>query len=280
MDQQAMQEKIKNMSPEELMEFQKQQCIFCHIIEGKVEAKKVYEDNIVLAVLDINPANPGHILLLPKEHYAIMPQIPEEELGHMFLAVRELSNSLLKALGVEGTNIFIANGAAAGQRAQHFMIHIIPRADGDNVTLEMPKKEIPAEQMEQIRKTVASAVSKITGVKAPQQNMVDAEFTEAPGQEKPEGQAQEQEMDEPEDESLSEPEQQEEQHEEPEQPEEASSKEQPKEEQEEQPEEKAQETQDEKNQEEKDEDAEKEENRKKDDADLDKIADVLFGKNG
>ncbi len=61
-----LQEKIKNMSPEELKEFQKQQCIFCQIISGKVASKKIYEDEKCIAILDINPANPGHLLLMPK----------------------------------------------------------------------------------------------------------------------------------------------------------------------------------------------------------------------
>ena len=68
-----LQEKIKNMSPEELKEFQKKQCVFCQIISGKVQSKKVYDDEKCIAILDINPANPGHVLLLPKEHYSIMP---------------------------------------------------------------------------------------------------------------------------------------------------------------------------------------------------------------
>src|SRR3990167_3381355 len=81
----ALQEKIKSMSPEELKEFQKKQCIFCQIIAGKVQSKKIYEDDKVIALLGINPANPGHILLLTKEHYSIMPQIPDDEVAYVFM---------------------------------------------------------------------------------------------------------------------------------------------------------------------------------------------------
>ena len=122
----ALQEKIKQMSPEELKEFQKKQCIFCQIIAGKVQSRKVYEDDKVIALLDINPANPGHILLLTKEHYSIMPQIPDDEIAHVFMAAKSLSNAMLKSIDAQGTNIIVANGIAAGQRAQHFMAHIIP----------------------------------------------------------------------------------------------------------------------------------------------------------
>ena len=127
----ALQEKIKSMSPEELKEFQKKQCIFCQIIAGKVQSKKIYEDDKVIALLDINPANPGHILLLTKEHYSIMPQIPDEEVSYVFMVVKSLSNSMLRGIDAQGTNIIVANGIAAGQRAQHFIVHIIPKKKND-----------------------------------------------------------------------------------------------------------------------------------------------------
>ncbi len=126
-----MQEKIAKMSPEELKEFQKKQCIFCHIISGKVQSRKVYEDDHTVAVLDINPANPGHLLLLTKEHYSIMPQLPADVLEHVFVVAKNLSNALLRAIDARGSNIMVANGVAAGQKAQHFMVHIIPRKDKD-----------------------------------------------------------------------------------------------------------------------------------------------------
>jgi len=94
----AMQEKLKQMSPEELKEFQKKQCIFCQIIAGNVQSKKIYEDERAVAILDINPANPGHTILLTKEHYSIMPQLPDEEVAHIFRLVKSLSNSMLRAL--------------------------------------------------------------------------------------------------------------------------------------------------------------------------------------
>ena len=147
-----LQEKIKNMSPEELKEFQKKQCIFCQIISGKVQSKKVYEDDKCLAILDINPANPGHTVVLPKEHYSIMPQLPEEEIAHLFMIAKNISNAALRALQVQGTNIVVQNGIAAGQKAQHFMIHIIPRKDGDGINFELPQRKIPEDELELIKK--------------------------------------------------------------------------------------------------------------------------------
>lgn len=150
-EQKAMQEKLKNMSPEELKEYQKQNCIFCHIVSGKVPSKKIYEDDKALAILDINPATKGHILLLPKEHYSIMPQIPENVIAHLFMVAKALSNSMLKSMGCKGTNIFVANGAAAGQKAQHFMLHVIPRYDDDGVSqLNVPEYQVNQSDMEKM----------------------------------------------------------------------------------------------------------------------------------
>jgi histidine triad (HIT) family protein len=180
----ALQEKLKSMSPEELKEFQKKQCIFCQIISGKVASKKIYEDSICIAILDINPANPGHLLLMPKEHYQIMPMIPDEELAHLSMAAKALSHAMLKALKAQGTDIFIANGIAAGQRAQHFMMHIIPRKEGDKLPLDIPQTEISTKELAEIKKAVQERINDIFKIKKAAVE-VEAKPEEA-GEEKPE----------------------------------------------------------------------------------------------
>jgi len=163
-----MREKLKNMSPEQLKEYQKQNCIFCQIISGKVQSKKIYEDSRCIAILDINPANPGHILLMPKEHFSVMPQIPEPDIGHLFMVSKALSSEILKSLKVKGTNIFVANGAAAGQRAQHFMIHIIPRKDNDGITaFNIPQRQIPDSDLDEIKARMVGVIAKVFGLRAP-----------------------------------------------------------------------------------------------------------------
>jgi len=193
-----LQEKIKNMSPEELKEFQKKQCIFCQIISGKVQSKKVYEDEKSIAILDINPSNPGHVLLLPKEHYSIMPQLSEEEIAHLFMVTKTISNACLRSLGVQGTNIIVQNGIAAGQKAQHFMIHIIPRKEDDGLNFELPQKEIPEAQLEQIRKQLETKLGAVKQSKKalpnvqelikPKEKIVEAEFEEKPIKKETKGQ--------------------------------------------------------------------------------------------
>jgi len=187
----ALQEKIKNMSPEELREFQKKNCIFCQIISGNVASKKIYEDDKVIAILDINPANPGHILLLPREHYSIMPLMPDDELGHIAIVAKKLSQSLLKAFKVQGTSVFIANGMAAGQKAQHFMIHLIPRTDNDGIGLMIPEKNISEQDLVQVQQKLVTRVNELFGIKTEESKkdseekvekpkVVEAEFKEKP----------------------------------------------------------------------------------------------------
>ena len=94
-------------------------------------AETIYQDDKCMAVLDINPAAPGHMLLLSKEHYMIMSQAPKETRNHMFKVCKQLSQVALRALKAQGTTVIIQNGQAAGQKAPHFMIHIIPRMEGE-----------------------------------------------------------------------------------------------------------------------------------------------------
>ncbi len=117
-------------------------CIFCQIANGKLESKTVYEDSKCRAVLDIHPANGGHVLLMPKEHHVIWQLLPDDLASHLALVSKDISRAMLKALGVQGVNIHIANGEAAGQKAPHFIMHIIPRMKDDGINFQWTPKEI------------------------------------------------------------------------------------------------------------------------------------------
>ena len=108
-------------------------CTECEKIKNKKNL--VYEDSLVIAILDDKPATGGQISLLPKEHYTIIEKIPDNIISHMFSVANKLSIACFDALGAHGTNILIRNGIAAGQRSTHTMIHIIPRAENDGVNL-------------------------------------------------------------------------------------------------------------------------------------------------
>ena len=157
-------EDLKNMSPEELLDFQKKNCVFCQISNGRIPAKKVYEDDTSIAVLDINPANLGHVLLLPKEHYAVLPQVPDDIIAHLFMTAKGLSEAVLKAFKVRGTNVFVANGVAAGQKAPHVLIHIIPRSLEDGLKLNIPKKKGLVAAQKKLQKALQPHIVKAFGV--------------------------------------------------------------------------------------------------------------------
>lgn len=158
-----LEEKLKNMSPEEIAAMQKQQCIFCKLVTGEIPSKKVYEDEKTIVILDINPAAKGHLLIIPKEHYAIMPQIPDSELGGLFGVAKRLSQLLLSTMKVEGTSVFIANGTIAGQRAQHFIMHLIPRKDGDGLH-SYEDKLIDKEMQGKVKTAIADRLGELLGV--------------------------------------------------------------------------------------------------------------------
>jgi histidine triad (HIT) family protein len=154
-----------NLSPEEIAAMSRQQCIFCHIAAGRVASKKIYEDDRVVCVLDINPGNPGHVLIVPKEHYVIMPQLPEDLLQHIGMVAKGVSKAQLKALKAQGTNIFVANGVTAGQRAQHFMMHVIPRMEKDEIGLVLPERAMNAADAKKAQQILKKALAKALGLK-------------------------------------------------------------------------------------------------------------------
>lgn len=108
-------------------------CVFCAIIAGKMASSRVYEDNQVLAIMDIRPINPGHILVIPKQHYAQINQIPEETALQLSKVVFLIEKAIwtLPNIRCEGTNILQNNGRCAWQEVFHAHFHVIPRFEGD-----------------------------------------------------------------------------------------------------------------------------------------------------
>ena len=122
-------------------------CVVCQIIRNNIPSKKVYEDELVMAVLDVNGANPGHCFVMPKNHYPIIEQVPDMEIGRLFQVSNKISSSIFESLGVQGTNIFVANGIPAGQTVAHFTINVIPRKENDGINLQWQPKQLDEEEM-------------------------------------------------------------------------------------------------------------------------------------
>ncbi len=106
-------------------------CLFCKIVRGEIPCAKVYEDDYFLAFLDIGPIIKGHTLVIPKEHYATLPETPASLLAEMMSVVQRVAGAQMNALKADGTNIIQNNGRASGQLVDHVHFHIIPRFSSD-----------------------------------------------------------------------------------------------------------------------------------------------------
>lgn len=114
-------------------------CIFCKIVAGEIPANKVFEDDKVLAFLDIKPVNPGHVLVIPKTHAEFLTDVDDNDLCQMIKITKKIDKSLRGGLDAQGVNLFYADGAVAGQEISHAHIHIIPRYKGDGFGLKFPE---------------------------------------------------------------------------------------------------------------------------------------------
>ena len=117
-------------------------CIFCKIINGEIPSKKVYEDDDVVAILDISQATKGHTLVLPKKHYANILEIEDDAFIKVMNTTKMLAKKISKNLNAEGVNILNNCNEAAGQTVMHFHVHILPRYKDDDLKLEFTSHEL------------------------------------------------------------------------------------------------------------------------------------------
>src|SRR4030042_4005904 len=106
-------------------------CIFCKIVAGQIPSVKVYEDEIIIAFLDIGPISDGHTLVIPKQHCESFDSCPSELLSKVAARLGKIANAVKKAVHSEGYNLLCNNGRAAGQFVNHLHFHIIPRNTAD-----------------------------------------------------------------------------------------------------------------------------------------------------
>jgi histidine triad (HIT) family protein len=108
-------------------------CIFCKIVKGQIPASMVYEDENVMVFLDIRPLSTGHTLVIPKEHFVDLFDIPQEALNHVQAATKQVAKAVKQATAADGISIIQQNGKAAGQDIFHFHAHIVPRFEGEKL---------------------------------------------------------------------------------------------------------------------------------------------------
>ena len=107
-------------------------CILCQIIDGKMEKSVVYEDDIVIAIMDIRPINLGHVLIFPKKHFPYMNDMDENTGKHLFTITQHIAKAIRQSgVKCEGINLFLADGKAAFQEVMHLHMHVFPRFKGD-----------------------------------------------------------------------------------------------------------------------------------------------------
>jgi len=110
-------------------------CIFCKIVKGEIPSYKIYENSRILAFLDIAPVNKGHALIIPKDHYENIYDIPENLLKEMISAVKKISMAIKKSVDADGISIAQSNESSAGQVVPHLHFHIMPRFRNDGLKL-------------------------------------------------------------------------------------------------------------------------------------------------
>ena len=115
-------------------------CVFCKIVSGEYTSSKIYEDDSILAFMDIQPVNEGHILITPKKHVELIADLDDETSAKMMKLAKRINNALRKSgVRLEGVNYFLADGEAAGQEVFHTHLHLIPRFKDDGFGFIFPE---------------------------------------------------------------------------------------------------------------------------------------------
>ena len=133
-------------------------CIFCKIVEGTIPGEKVYEDEHVIAFMDIMPVTKGHVLLIPKIHRENLYDLTEQEAANLFKVAPRIANALKEEFQPTGMNLLQNNGSFAGQSVYHFHMHFIPRydkSDGLKVEFNTKVEQFPMEVVSEIGANIA-----------------------------------------------------------------------------------------------------------------------------
>lgn len=129
-------------------------CIFCKIANGEVPSKTLHEDDNFRVILDLGPATRGHALILPKEHYADLYELPEELAGEAMKLAKKMVSKMTERLGCEGFNLIQNNGDMAGQTVFHFHMHMIPRYQADGQKIGWKPGEPTQDELEEVKNTI------------------------------------------------------------------------------------------------------------------------------
>lgn len=132
----------------------KDDCIFCKIAAGEIPSKTLYEDEMFRVILDLGPATRGHALIIPKEHFADLYELPEEWCEKAFVLAKRMAGQMTEKLDCDGFNLVQNNREAAGQTVPHFHIHMIPRYQNDGQKIGWNPLSPSQEELESIKETI------------------------------------------------------------------------------------------------------------------------------
>jgi histidine triad (HIT) family protein len=132
-------------------------CIFCKIIDGKIPCAKIYEDEKVLAFLDIMPVNKGHVLVVPKNHSKNILEDDDNDIVLCMKAIKKIGKAAIKAVNAQGFNIGVNTERAAGQAVFHTHFHVIPRYENDGLH-HWPGGKYAEGEIEKVRKSIESCL--------------------------------------------------------------------------------------------------------------------------
>lgn len=133
-------------------------CVFCMIVAGKIPCFKLWEDDRTLAFMDVNPANPGHALAIAKTHAENLYEMSPEDLAATAQTAQRVAAAVKAAVSPDGINLVQANGPGAGQSVFHFHIHILPRHDGDNLSMNWGHTPGDMEEIKAVYEKVLAAI--------------------------------------------------------------------------------------------------------------------------
>ena len=129
-------------------------CIFCKIAAGEIPSATIYEDDDFRVILDIEPASKGHALILPKEHYANLYELPDELAAKALVVAKKVITKMTDIVGCDGYNVLQNNGEVAGQTVFHYHMHLIPRYKEDDVKIGWKAGKLTEEVREEILKKI------------------------------------------------------------------------------------------------------------------------------
>lgn len=138
-------------------------CIFCKIVKGEIPARKIYEDELICAFLDISPINFGHALVIPKEHHQSASTVPEAVAGRMFAVGSRIGILLKRREEYDGYNLHLADGTVAGQVVMHVHMHVVPRGAEDGFRWNWRQLTYPEGAAEEIAASLRAKLAEKIG---------------------------------------------------------------------------------------------------------------------